>query len=111
MALADRVDTHDEAHVARADPGLVGVQHHARVAQSGTFEGVFAREGRTEQQAAEWGELRAGVEAIRELVGMLQEGVRQGTMTPIEPGDHVLIASLHLVVRKGQQAMEHCRGS
>ena len=75
MALADRPDAHDESHVARAHSGLVGVKHHARIAECGTFDGVLAGEGRTEEQPAGRGQLKFRVEAIRELVGMLQERV------------------------------------
>ena len=52
MAFTDRPHTHDESHTAGADHGLVRVQHHARIAERGALEGVLAREGRTQQQAA-----------------------------------------------------------
>ncbi len=77
VALADGPDTHDEPPTAGIDPGLVRVHHHARIAQCGTLDGVFTREGGTEQQKAGRGKLASWVETIGELVG-----VAGGTFRP-----------------------------
>ena len=85
MALADGPHTHDEPQYAGADPGLIRMHHHARIAECGPLEGVFAREGRPEQQATGWRQLAGRVEAIGELIGVPEERLGQAVMSTLEP--------------------------
>ena len=88
------------------DPDLVGVNDHARIAESGTLDGVFTRKGGTEKEPAGWRQLAFGVEAIREFVGMLKERVGQTMMSPAEPIQYIIETLLDFLVRKLQNALE-----
>ena len=86
------------------------MQHHARIAQRRTLNGVLAGEGRAEEQAASRGELQLRIQAIGEFVGVPQERLGQAVMAIIEACMHVVVAVLDLFVRKGQQTAQDCSG-
>ena len=86
MAFADGPDTHDEPHIHSA-LGLLRMDHHARIAEGGTLNGVFACEGCTEQQAAGRGQFPVGIEAIGELVCVAEERLNQAMVSPLESRD------------------------
>ena len=111
MTLADGPDAHHEPELAGADPALVRVHHHARIAERGTLDGVFAGESGTKQQAAGRRQLAFGVEAIGELVGVPEERLGQAVMSALEPLNDIVVAPLNLVVRQRQDALQDRRGS
>ena len=57
MTLTDGADTHDETKLASCRPFLVGMDHHAWVAEGGSLDGIFTRKGGTEEQSAGEGQL------------------------------------------------------
>ena len=98
MALANGADTHDEPRTARAHPRLIGMQDHARIAQSRTLNGVFTRECRTKQQAASRGQVEIRIEAVGQLVGVPEERFGQAVMSTLEPRHDVVVAPLNFVL-------------
>ena len=86
---------------------LVGVNDHARVAEGGTLNGVFTRKGRPEEEPAGGGQLSFGVEAIRELVGMLKERLGQAMVSLAESSQNIVKTLLDFFVRKLQNALEN----
>jgi hypothetical protein len=98
MALTYGPDTHHEAQTAAADASLVGVHHHARIAEGGTLNRVFTRKGRPEEQAPGRGQFAFGVEAIRELICVPHERLGQAMMSALEPLHDIVKAPLNLVV-------------
>ena len=111
MPLADAADTHHETDLAGVDSALVGMHHHARVTEGGALNGELAREGGTKQETAGRGQFALRVEAVGELDGMPEERLGQSTMATPEPLDHIVIASLHLIVGQLQDALENGGGA
>jgi hypothetical protein len=105
VTLTNGPDAHDETNLARCDPCLVGVHHDAWVAECGTLDGVFTRKGGTKEEPTSRRQLAVGVEAIRKLVGMLQERFGQTMMSPTEPGHHIIKTLLHFFVRQLQNSL------
>ena len=54
---------------------------------------------------------RSWVEAIGELVGVPEERLGQAMVSTLEPRHHIVVASLNLVVRQRQDALQDRRGS
>ncbi len=90
MALPDPPHTHHEPQATRRRARLVGVGDHARVAQRRAFDGVFVREGGSQQQHSLFAEFAAGVEPVGELVGVPAERVPQTAMPAAEPRHDVV---------------------
>ena len=80
---------HDESQPARGCPRLVGVGHHAGIAQRRTFNGVLAGERRTQQQHSRLGEFPVGIQTIGEFTGVPAEGANQIAVTSIEARDDI----------------------
>ena len=99
----------------RAEPGLgsglIRMEHHARIAERRTLNGVLAGEGRAEEQSAGWRQLQLRIQAIGEFIGMAQERLGQAVMPAIEACMHVVVAGLDLLVREGQQAPQDRGGA
>ena len=108
MPLTYGPDTHHEAQTAASHASLVGVHHHARVAEGGALNRVFAREGRPEEKAPGRGQFAFGVEAIGELVCVAQERLGQAMMSALEPLHDIVKALLNLVVWQIQDALQDC---
>ena len=98
VTFTDGPHAHYETNIARRNPCLVGVQHHAWVAKCGTLDGIFTRKGGAKEEPAGWGQLALGVQPIRELVGMLKEYFRQVVMSSIESKQHIIKTVLCLFV-------------
>ena len=110
VALADCPHAHDEPQFAGADPGLIGMHHHARIEECGPLEGVLAREGRPEQEAAGWRQVKV-VEAIGQLIGVPEKRLGQAAMSALEPCPDVFVRSPDLLVRERQDTLQDSRGS
>jgi hypothetical protein len=108
MALTNGPDTHHEAQTAAADASLVGVHHHARIAEGGALNRVFARKGRPQEQAPVGGQFAFRVEAIGELVCVAQECLGQAMMSALESFHDIVKAPLNLVVWQLQDALQDC---
>ena len=106
VTLANTSDAHHETSIASFRADLIGVNHHARIAESGSLNGVFTRKGGTEKEPAGWRQLAFGVESIREFIGMLKERVGQTTVSLAEPIQDVIETVLDFLVRKLQNALE-----
>ena len=98
MAFANGAGTHDEPRTARAHTRLIRMKNHARIAESRTLNGIFARECRTKQQAASRGQVEIRVEAVGQLVGVSEERFGQAVMSTLEPRHDVVVAPLNFVL-------------
>jgi hypothetical protein len=105
MTLTDGADTHDETSLARCRPFLVGVHHHAWVAECGTLDGIFTRKGGTQEEPAGGGQPVLRGEPVRELVRMLKEYFGQAVMSSIESLQYVIKTLLHFFVRQFQDSL------
>ena len=85
VTLTNGPGTHREPDTAGADPRLVRMHHHARIAQRGTLEGVFAGEGGPEQQPTGHRDRTSWIEVLGELVSVPKERVGQAAVTGLEP--------------------------
>ena len=99
VPLADAPDAHHESQAACDSPGLVGMGHHARVAQCRTFNSVFAGERRAQQQLSCLGELPARIQPIGEFTGVPTESASKIAVTPIEADDDIVKRRPHLALR------------
>ena len=105
MTLADGSDAHHETDIAGRCTDLVGVNDHARITEGGALNGVFTRKGGTEQEPTGGGERSFGVEAIGQLIGMLEERLGQVVVSRAEPSQNIVKALLYLFVRQIQNAL------
>jgi len=71
---------------------------HARIAKSGTLNGVFTREGGAQQKAASLGHLVFRVKAVGKLLSMPQERLGQAVMSALKPREDIVVTSLHLSI-------------
>ncbi len=106
MTLADAADTHDETNIASLDSHLVGVKHHAWVAECCTLNGVFACKGRAEEKPASRRQLALGAESVGELFGMLKEHFGQAMMSSVEPSQYIVKTSFYFFVRQLQDSLQ-----
>ena len=91
--------------LASCDPSLVGVHHHAWVAECSTLDGVFTGKGGAKEQPAGSRQLALGVEPIRELVGMLKKYLGQAMMSSIEPSQYIIKTVLYFFLRQLQYSL------
>ena len=107
MSLPDPPDAHHKAQAALRHAGLIGMGHHAGVAQRRAFERVLAGERCPEKQTTLLGEVAPGIEAIGQLVRVPPEGTGEVAVTVFEPGGDISQRPLHFVVVQRQDAGHH----
>jgi hypothetical protein len=109
VSLADAADAHDEPNAAGGHAVLIWVGHDARIAQGGTFNGVFTGKAGAEQEASGGCEVALRVKSLGQDLGVAAEGLEQVAVAPFESADHVIQRVLHSLVIEGKDPPDHCR--
>ena len=107
VSFPDPAHAHHESQAACRHVGLVGVGHHAGVAQRRPFDGVLAGKRRSQQQYSRIGEVDVRIQAVGELAGVSSESAYQVTVASVEADDDVVQGRPNVVVGQGEDALEH----